>query len=333
MNTKAVVAIWYDHPEESFALLHHALRIALENDAPSAALRAYGNLGETMSRRDRFEEALETYEEARALARRAGNRQWEGYLSMELSYVQMMTGRWDEAVEALEELRVTRVAEARGWANTFLSSMPEIYAARGEDDRVAEMVEHSAATTSDDDIQGQGVLRWASGLLAQLRGDHDLALEQALGAVEARATLGMGFQGVKQGFVLAVEAALAGGMVDRAREIIGLLDALPPAQVTPYYQAHRDRLLARIAIADGDPSGADGRFRASLGMFRELGMRPWLAMAQTEYAEWLAGQGRAEDARPLLADARSALEDLRARAWLDRIARVEQTLGLAAVAP
>ncbi|HEY7281502.1 MAG TPA: adenylate/guanylate cyclase domain-containing protein [Actinomycetota bacterium] len=332
MNTKAVVAIWYDHPEEAFALLEHALKIALDNDVPAAALRAYGNLGESLSRRDRFEEAYDTYREGVALARRAGNRQWEGYLTIEISYLQMITGRWDDAEASADERRTTGLVSARGSADTFLSSMPEIYAARGEVDRVAGMVADYEASTPEDDIQGQGVLRWANGLLALLRGDHRTAFDEALSALEARTTLGMGFQGAKQGFVLALEAALTGGMPDRAGEVLGLLDALPQAQVTPYYHAHRDRMRARLAAAEGRVEMADAGFRAAMGMFRELGMRPALAMAQTEYAEWLVGLGRDDDARPLVTEARATLEHLRATPWLERLSAVETRAGLTSVA-
>jgi hypothetical protein len=210
--------------------------------------------------------------------------------------------------------------------------MPEIHAARGEIQPVQDLVERYSAVTAADDVQGQGVLMWASGRLAMLRGEHRAALDLARRAIEARATLGMGFQGVKQGFVLAVEAALADGDLDAADEVLGMLDSVPPAQVTPYYQAHRDRLRAAVAAARGDAGAADAGFRASIGMFRELGMRPAHAMAQTEYAEWLVGQGRHDDARPLVAAARETLEAIRAEPWLARIAKLGHAFGLASAA-
>ncbi len=328
MNNKAVVAIWFDHPEEAFALLQHALRLALDNDVPSAALRAYGNLGETLARRDRFEESRETYRESIALARRAGHRTWETYLEMELSYVLMQIGDWDETVELAERVW-SRDPELRPTTATpLLSSLPEIHAARGAVGEVEALVERYASMVPEDDIQGQGVATWASSLLAHLRGDYGLALELATQAMSARETLGMGFQGVKQGFVQAGEAALALGDVDRAEELLGMLDALPPAQVTAFYQAHRDRLRALIAAQRGDHATVDAGFKASIGMFRELGMRPRVAMTQAEYGEWLAGMGRADDARPLLAEARAALEALEAAPWLERVAAAERMAGV-----
>jgi tetratricopeptide (TPR) repeat protein len=330
LNTKAVVAIWLDHPEEAFALLTHALRVALENDVPAAALRAYGNLAETLSRRDRFEDALETYLEAIALARRVGNRTWETYLHIELTYVQMQTGRWDQALETADQLWArTEGDSTRSTADTLLSSLPEIYSARGEVDQVESLRRRYADSVPADDVQAQGVFRVVTGLVALLGGRHDEAFELARHAIEARNTLGWGFQGVKQGFVLAVEAAIAGGNSAGAEEVLELLAEAPPAQVSPFYQAHRDRFLALLAVARRESAVADAGFKASIGMFRELGLRPRVAMTQVEYGEWLVAQGRTEDARPLLAAARETLEPLLAEPWLARLSTAEHALGLA----
>jgi hypothetical protein len=79
-------------------------------------------------------------------------------------------------------------------------------------------------------------------------------------------------------------------------------------------------------------ASADAGFKASIGMFRELGMRPRVAMTQTEYAEWLVAEGRGEEAHPLIASARETLHALRAAPWLDRLGNAEHALGLAPAA-
>jgi hypothetical protein len=43
------------------------------------------------------------------------------------------------------------------------------------------------------------------------------------------------------------------------------------------------------------------------------------AQARLEHAEWLVAQGRAEEAEPLLAEARELFERLRAVPWLERL--------------
>jgi hypothetical protein len=44
-----------------------------------------------------------------------------------------------------------------------------------------------------------------------------------------------------------------------------------------------------------------------------------------ELGEWLAEQGRYEEAAPALAEAREIFERLKARPWLERLAQVELT--------
>ena len=44
----------------------------------------------------------------------------------------------------------------------------------------------------------------------------------------------------------------------------------------------------------------------------------YLAVTQLEQAEWLAEQGRADEAEPLLAEARETFEQLGATPWLAR---------------
>jgi hypothetical protein len=44
-----------------------------------------------------------------------------------------------------------------------------------------------------------------------------------------------------------------------------------------------------------------------------------VAVTRLEHGEWLAGEGRAEEAEPLFAEARELFERLDAKRWLDRI--------------
>ena len=62
------------------------------------------------------------------------------------------------------------------------------------------------------------------------------------------------------------------------------------------------------------------RFRSAAGLFREFGLVFHLAVTQLEHGEWLVAQDRAEDAQPLLAEARETFERLQATPWLERSA-------------
>src|SRR6185436_7903878 len=74
-NTKGLIASSNGRPEESLALIRRSLEIALENDTPSAALRAYANLANEMFERDRYDESTRLDLEVITLAHRLG---WSG---------------------------------------------------------------------------------------------------------------------------------------------------------------------------------------------------------------------------------------------------------------
>ena len=80
-------------------------------------------------------------------------------------------------------------------------------------------------------------------------------------------------------------------------------------------------LGARLDAARGKHERVDERFRAAAALFREFGLVFHLAVTQLEHGEWLAGQSRADEAEPLLAEARETFERLQATPWLERAAQ------------
>src|SRR5581483_10603388 len=58
LNTKAIILFAHDRPREGLTLLRFALEAALEHDKPSAAMRAYYNLADSLARLDEFEQAV-----------------------------------------------------------------------------------------------------------------------------------------------------------------------------------------------------------------------------------------------------------------------------------
>ena len=68
LNTAGLIAAQHGRWEQGYALIRRALEIALENDKSAEALRAYNNLGDTLDRRDRYEEALAMLTPGLALA-------------------------------------------------------------------------------------------------------------------------------------------------------------------------------------------------------------------------------------------------------------------------
>lgn len=77
-------------------------------------------------------------------------------------------------------------------------------------------------------------------------------------------------------------------------------------------------------MADRAEEDAERGFKSSIGSFREIGFPFWMAVALLEYGEWLDARGRRSDAAPLVAEARSIFEGLRAQPWVERVDRVDQ---------
>jgi hypothetical protein len=146
------------------------------------------------------------------------------------------------------------------------------------------------------------------------------AAESVLAAIDE---VGTADPTIKFAFPSALEAALALGERGRAEELLARIESLPPGLLAPSLRAHAARFRARLAAADGEDVPTAAGYAAAESTFRELGMPFWLAITQVEHGEWLAARGRADDAEPLLAEARETFERLEAMSWLERVAAAQ----------
>jgi class 3 adenylate cyclase/tetratricopeptide (TPR) repeat protein len=321
LNTKGVIMYAaHERRREGYALLKYALEVALENDVPPAALRAYYNLADLAQQSDRHGEGREYVELALALARRIGNRYWEWQLLGQV-YPFYALGEWDQALDMLAQLPPAKVIESRGAFINFLNVGPRIHLLRGdlEAARASFAVFEEAATS--DDLQERSAYEVGRASLLRAEGRPREALEQALASFAVRAEMGMAAENPKEAFQEAVESAFELEDLARVEELVRIVEAEPPGKRPRYLQAHALRFRARLANAREEPAVEAG-FKAATAMFRELSIPFWMAVTELEYGEWLMGQGRADQARPLLDEAREVFDRLGARPWLDRLDRV-----------
>jgi class 3 adenylate cyclase/tetratricopeptide (TPR) repeat protein len=316
LNTKGVIAAVRGRSEEALGLMSHALRVALENDLPSAALRAYFNVSDSLCRRDRYDEALEDARQGLDLARKLGDRIWESALLTELICALSLIGQWGEALHLAAEIPQQEIAA--GYA--LLPSLPEIQVNQGSLTEAIELVTLLVHYETSADFQERGEYAAAKAIVLHAQGRHADALAAGEEAFRARGKLGAGSQAVKAGFVRAVEAALALGNLGKAGELLAAVEALPPGWRPPLLQAQAARLRGRLAAAHGDREGVEAGFKAAAGMLRELGIPFWLAVTLLEHAEWLAKDEDAQRAEPFLTEARAIFERLGAQPWLERLA-------------
>ena len=328
LNTKSGIAAARGRSEEGLALLAHALKLALEHDLPSAALRAYLNLSDSLCRRDRYDEALEQDRLGLALARKIGNRVLEWRLIGEFAYPLFVTGQWEEAASLAAEIPQHEAASRL--AGGLLASLPEIHVARGNPDEARKLLARFAAFEASADVQEHAIHAAARAAVLHAEGRHADALVAGEEAFWARGELGADNQAVKAGFVWAVQAAFALADVGKVEELLAAVETMPPGHRPPLLQAQAARVRARLAAARGQRDGVEASFKAAGGMLRELGVPFWLAVTLLEHAEWLAKDEDVQRGQPLLAEAAEIFERLHAQPWLERLAAGHAGLSVSA---
>jgi class 3 adenylate cyclase/tetratricopeptide (TPR) repeat protein len=316
LNTSGLIALWKGRPETALGVTKHALEVALEHDRPKPALRAYVNLADTLCRRDRYDEAFSLYEDGLALARKVGDRVWESFLIVESGYPLLLIGRWKDADARLAEVTL---GDLRGTqVLSYLYTFTELETARGRVPDANAALAFGAHLETSADVQercGYATCR-ATVFLAQ--GRFEKALAAAQEALEGIAVLSWSSQPGKAGLVTGVEAALRLGDLDRAAELIALIDAEPAGVVPMYLRGHASRFRAKLSAARGQDDKVVPRLKSAAATFRELYLPFWIAVAELDLGEWFASHGRNSEAVPLIAGAREIFEQLEALPWFQR---------------
>ena len=214
LNTKAILLISHGRLLEGLALLRYALEVALEHDKPSAALRGYFNLADSLSQADRYEEAESAVRDGLAYARRVGNR-YQELLFLGQSYSLFALGKWEEALDWAAELPEDWMS-ARQAYSTVSSICVSVLVHQGnleEAERVVTLLGDFATSADAQERAGHACGR-ARLLLA--RGDASEALRVAQTALDMSDEMGLAQEYVKESVVTALEAALELGDATRA---------------------------------------------------------------------------------------------------------------------
>ncbi len=326
LTTKSLILI--RRPNEAWALVQQALRIALDHDLVAAALRAYGNLGHLAQQQDRFGEAVRATRDGLALARKRGDRVWEWFLLSNLVEFSYTAGDWEEALQLADQFP----DEARSSASTNFpaETLARIHVERGDLDQARALAVPLEGREESADLGDRGYAALALAALARADGRHDEALaagQEALRALRASGSPGTAVEG----FAEAGNAALALGDLGKVDELLDECERLEPVVRTMYLDAHAARLRAHLAERRGERARADDSFETAIALFGELGVPFWLAVTLLEHGEPLLASGRADGAEPLLAEAQEIFERLGVRPWLERLERARA--GTLAAAP
>jgi tetratricopeptide (TPR) repeat protein len=309
LNTKAVTLLRRHRPYEAPLLLRGALELALAHDLHAAALRAYNNCLVELWVSGRVSKSHGLVQDALDLARRAGLRASEAQFLGASVVTLRELGRWDEALAcAIEAERLAATEFAQSW---LLSVVP-IHCERGAPEEARRLVERLGLVAGSKNPDHVAAREVAQASLLRAEGRPKDALAAAGRALAVHDETGAGAR--DEALVEALEASATIGEPELSEQL-SRVDALPPGELNPFLKAQQARFRARL-----DRIGADVLYATAEHLLRELELPFRLAVVQLEHAEFLAAEGRPEDAKPLLAEARETFERLNARPWLESLA-------------
>jgi tetratricopeptide (TPR) repeat protein len=328
LNTKALILATSGRHQEAELLMRHALEVALAGELSEPALRAYQNLAAIVSDRDRIREGLELALRGLELGRKIGDRGAEESLRGWVRGNMLLLGHWDEVVAEERELDIED--EQILAFHRFLLVGPLVY--QGELEEAERRLEAIRPYVDMRELQHVANLRIPEAELLLASGRAGEALAVAEGVVEMHAELAGGtLQGAaKQALPVALESASTIGDEKKVDELLGLIERIPPGQITPSVRALGARFAARRAALRRDSETASAGFLAAARIFREIETPFELALVLLEHAEWLAGDGQMDEVEGLAAEAREIFERLRAIPYLERLASLPQPLPVAA---
>jgi class 3 adenylate cyclase/tetratricopeptide (TPR) repeat protein len=319
LNTKGLILYSAKgRRREGHALLRYALEVAMENDLPYSMHRAMYNLADLAAQTDRYQEARDYVDQGLALNRRLGNRANE-WLFLGQVYAHFALGEWDELLALVGDIPIEKVGEHRLAAGALLLVAPLVHVNRGDLDAAETAFATFPSVDTSADVQELATHAAGRAVTDHARGRDADALASARKALAHIEDTGPAAEQSKEAFVAGIEAAFAIDDLDAAEELIGMIEAYPPGKQPQFLQAHAMRFRARLAERRGDPADVGAVFKGAAGLFREIAVPFYMAVTLLEHGEWLAREGRASDAAPLLVEAREVFERLRAEPWLERL--------------
>lgn len=319
INTKGLILGGRGRHAEAMALVECALDRALALNLHNAALRAYNNLAARCQDID-LARAHALSADGVALARLVGDRRNEVTLTLGQIPILVDLGRWDDAGRVESEYDVIAGEDISD------SDMPRemiygvwVHTWRGDLAGAKRLRDRLSPLFADGGLEYRDLAKAVEAALLRADGRNSEAFEVLSPVVIERA---MSVDNLYQSRWVLHEAAEAGLAVGDLTAVAGFLDMLAARVrrgLAPALDAEVSRLRARLAPPQGRGEDVPGHARDALDLFDEMRMPFWKAVTQTEYGEWLAGEGRTAEAEAILGQAAATFADLGAVPWLGRV--------------
>ena len=237
-----------------------------------------------------------------------------------------MLGRWDEALAVTADEQPLAQSMA---ARSSLASAALVHSERGDPTAARAILAANDAVLDSDQPRSPPAMTLSKRASCAPRDRRSMRWPRP-SACSTRTELAVDDLSFKRAWVEGVEAALELSDAEKAEELLSIAESLDPGELTPFLQASALRLRARLEVAHGGVEGIDERLVSAAALFREFGMVFHLAVTELEHGEWLVGQGRRDEAEPLLVEAREIFERLEAKPWLQRLAAAAATQAVSA---
>ena len=318
LTQRATLCSRQNRIEEARILYTGAVDVATRHGQEAGRARAVLNLGDLLWRYD-LPGAEPHSREAMAMARRLGHRSKESIAGGNLVGALITAGRWDEGATLADAL-LDEGGPERPERETLHFRLTTLACLRGDLAAAHRHVAEMEAWRETDDSEARE-MRGAAELTVALAGDPapdviDAALAQADSPARVVGEAG------RQLLPVAIDAVMHAGLLDRAGTLLEQFAHQPPGHVPPSARGHLARLRGHVHAARGEHAEAERELTAAVETFAAVSQPYWLAVARAGLAEWLLERGRDEDAAPLLEQAATTVQELRAAPALDRVLRL-----------
>ncbi len=317
LTSRAVVLIFEGRPAEAQLLLEGALARARSAELHAAWDRAAGNLGALLEQSEQYEDTLALSDEQAAQARQRGDREHLADARLGVISALVELGRWQEALARADEADQHQASPS---ARSELIDMVRVHCEQGNPDTAQAVLDEQEWQRDAQGAEDATHYAACEARLLRARNRPADALAAAERGLTHRSELSMRNPRIRRCLVEALEAALELDDHAKAEELLALADSLQPGQLTPSLKAQRHRFHARLDTRQGRHDHVDHDYReAAETIFDQHRLAFHHATTQLEHAEWLTSQQRADDAQPLLAQARETFQRLEAKPWLERL--------------
>ena len=259
----------------------------------------YVRLGRHAEARELCQDALRWLEEHPHVE---GAREAESWLRNTLGMSLMQDGRYEEAVNSLEQSLVLKrdMGDRLGEA-TLYNNLGVVYYHCGEDELAREKYAASLAIKTEiGDSYGRAIALTNLALMETHLGELDRAAELLAQAGDAARDVGASWLTPEIERV-AAQRALAVGDIDTARDHADEALALAEELGVPSFIGVAHRVLGQVkALGGEDAAEASAHFETSLAVFEMLENHHELAKTHAVYGEVLLELGRQQEARPHL---------------------------------